>query len=160
MVSNKQLSVSGSGASTHYTIEGSATIKKDQTMIFTDQARTKGFVIKNQSSFIEIKKIVLSPLFKWTHPDEWGKTLAQNGLRLIITCVSASGLKVQPPPIVIMASPYHYQPVFELPQPLQIPNDPWEGLPYKKEFPIQVTITIESSSEKINFDIMVIYDEA
>ncbi len=53
-----------------------------------------------------------------------------------------------------------YQPVFELPQELLIPADPWEGLLYKKEFPMQVIIELKSMGDKIDFDVMVIYDEA
>lgn len=159
MVSNKQLAVSGSGAGTSYTIDEASTIRKDQVMIFTNQTRVRDFNIKNQYSFIELKKIVLTPLFNWTHPDEWGKELARNNLRLIITCIGASGAKIFTP-ILIRATPFHYQPVFELPQPLMIPKDPWKSLPDKKEFPVQVTIALESSFDKINFEVMVIYDEA
>ena len=36
-------------------------------------------------SFIEIKKIILTPLFSWDKPDEWSKKLNTQGLHFKIT---------------------------------------------------------------------------
>ncbi len=91
MVKSKLLAINGAGAGTSYTIEGSATIQKDLAMRFTNDKRKKEFILKNLGSFIEIKKIILTPLFEWAHPDEWGTRLAQTGLYFQITCSNKNG---------------------------------------------------------------------
>jgi hypothetical protein len=85
MVKNKMLAIHGAGASTNYSIEGTASIKKDAAMRFTNTERKKEITMVNQGSFLEIKKIVLTPLFTWSHPDEWSAKLIKNGLMIEIT---------------------------------------------------------------------------
>lgn len=160
MVQSKMLAKFGKGAGTNYTIEDRATLKKDQVMRFTNTDRRIQFILRNQSSFIEITKIVLTPLFEWEHPGEWGTVLAKNGLYVKIRCISAGETIVEAPPVSLIADPHQYQPVFELKQPINIPTGIWDGNPYKKEFPIEVTITLEGSSQHFDFDAMVIYNEA
>jgi hypothetical protein len=45
-------------------------------------------------------------------------------------------------------------------QPVNIPADMWEKVPYKKEHPIQVSIELIGATEKFDFDVMLVYDEA
>lgn len=160
MVVSKLLIQFGKGAGTNYTIEGTGVLKKDQAMRFTDTDRSKQFMLKHQGSFIEITRIILTPLFEWKHPGEWSSVLARNGLYIRIKCISAGSATVEVPPVALIAAPYQYQPVFELEQPINIPAGVWEGNPYKKEFPIEVTITLEGSSKNFDFDVMIIYDKA
>jgi len=67
---------------------------------------------------------------------------------------------ISPAPISIVASPDDAQPFFELSEPLKIPWDIWKGIPDSGEFPIEVTVSLISQNEKIEFDVSVIYDEA
>jgi Fic family protein len=159
LVKSKLLAINGAGAGTSYTIEGGATIEKDLAMRFTNAERKKQFLLKNPGSFIEIKKLILTPLFEWTHPDEWGTRLAKTGLYFQITCSTNKGSVTTSAPYPIAASPYHYQPVFPLNQPIHIPANVLKGNSYKSDFPMQVIIEISGSTPVIEFDIMIIYDE-
>ena len=161
MVKNKMLAIYGAGASTNYSIEGTASIKKDAAMRFTNTERKKEITLVNQGSFLEIKKIILTPLFTWSHPDEWSAQLVKNGLMITITCINSNGVKVsQPYSVSSYNSPYYYQPVFSLSQSIKIPDSLWEKVPYKKDYPIQVTIEMTGTADKFDFDVMLVYDEA
>ncbi len=160
MVKNKMLAMHGAGAGTNYSIEGTATIKKDLVIRLTNAERRKEFVLKNQNSFIEIKSILLTPLFEWADPNEWGSQLTKNGLYIQVTCVSSTSLTVKAPPIFINPSLYHFRPTIILSQPINIPADMWEKVPYKKDYPIQVTIELIGTADKFDFDVMLVYDEA
>ncbi len=159
MVKNKLLIMHGAGAGTNYSIEGTASIKKNLGMRFTNDERKKDFVLVNQSSFIEIKNILLTPLFEWSHPDEWGKQLTNNGLYIQVTCISGTFLTVKAPPIFINPSLYHFRPTITLSQPINIPKDLWEKVPYKKDYPMQVSIELLGTANKFDFDVMLVYDE-
>lgn len=159
MVKNKMLSMHGAGAATNYSIEGTATIKKDLIIRLTNAERSKEFVLKNQNSFLEIKSILLTPLFEWTDPNEWGSQLTKNGLYIQVTCVSGTSLTVKAPPIFINPSLYHFRPTIILSQPINIPADIWEKVPYKKDYPIQVIIELLGVVDKFDFDVMLVYDE-
>jgi hypothetical protein len=51
-------------------------------------------------------------------------------------------------------------PIIILSQPTNIPGDIWEKVPFKNEYPIQVTIELIGATEKFDFDVMLVYDEA
>ncbi len=160
MVGAKQLSVAGNGAATNYSIEGSATILKDQVMEFSNEQMQRSITLKNQTSFLDIKKVILRPKFEWKHPDDWGTVLSRNGITIMVTCINAGALTtVQKPIIYLMPGPYQDKPVFEFDRDYNIPVDVWEGFPIKKEYPMQVMIDIKSQVDQIDFDIMIIYDE-
>ncbi|MBY0480832.1 MAG: hypothetical protein K2Q21_05705 [Chitinophagaceae bacterium] len=55
---------------------------------------------------------------------------------------------------------YDFQPVFMLKTPINIPGSLWKKVPYQKDFPMQVTIELEGSSDEFGFDVMAVYDEA
>jgi Fic family protein len=158
MVSSKQLAVTGVGKSTGYMLEESAPIKKGLIMRFTNEERIKEFVLKNQSAFIEIKDIRITAKFDWSHPDEWGKKLQENDLKLQITCVTSNSVRISGP-VHLLASLYHREPTLTMFQTPRIPDDIGPDVPYKKDYPIQVTIGLTGSAEKFDFDVMVVYDE-
>lgn len=106
-----------------------------------------------------IKKIILTPLFEWKHPDEWGTRLSKTGLYYKITCVTNTGTVITSPSYSVSASPYHYQPVFPLNQPIQLPDHVLADKLYKSDFPMRLTIEIFSSTPTIDFDVMMVYDE-
>jgi Fic family protein len=161
MVKNKLLAMYGAGASTNYGIEGTASIKKDAAMRFTNTERKKEITLVNQGSFIEIKKIILTPLFTWLHPDEWNAQLIKNGLMIEISCINSNGVKVsQPYSVSSYNTPNNYQPVFSLSRAIKIPDSLWKNAPYKKDYPIQVTIELIGTVDKFDFDVMLVYDEA
>lgn len=160
MVKNKLLVMHGAGAGTNYSIEGTASIKKDAAMRFTNTDRKKEITLVNQGSFIEIKKIILTPIFTWSHPDEWSTQLMKNGLYIQVTCTNGNGITVkQPYAVSSYNNPHYYQPVFSLSQAIVIPDSLWEKTPYKKDYPIQVTIELLGTSENFDFDVMLVYDE-
>jgi hypothetical protein len=43
-------------------------------------------------------------------------------------------------------------------QPINIPADMWERVPCKKDYPIQVNIELNGSTDKFDFDVMIVYD--
>ena len=159
MVSTKQLAVSGVGKGTGYTIEESSSIKKGLVMRFTSEERAKEFVLKNQSSFIEIKDIRITAKFDWSHPDDWGKKFREDQLRLMITCVTSNGVRISSP-VQLVESLYHHEPTLTRIQQTRIPDDIGPDVPYKKDYPMQVTIELVGSSDTFNFDVLVVYDEA
>ena len=161
MVKSKLLMIHGIGAATSYSIDGNASIKKDLAMLFTNAEKKKEFAIVNQGSFLDIKKIILTPLFNWTHPNEWATRLFKSALYIQITCTNNKGIIIkQSYTISSYNSPDYFQPVFSLSSPIKIPVSLWEKTPYKIEYPIQITIELISATPDIDFDVMLIYDEA
>lgn len=159
MVKNKLLAVTGLGVRTTYTVDEAPAVKKDMALRFTNTDRRKELLLKTVSSWIAIKKIILTPRFEWKHPDEWGTRLSETGLYYKITCVTNTGTVITSPSYSVSASPYHYQPVFPLNQPIQLPDHVLADKPYKSDFPMRLTIEIFSSTPTIDFDVMMVYDE-
>ncbi|HVB02086.1 MAG TPA: Fic family protein [Chitinophagaceae bacterium] len=161
MVTNKFLNKYGKGAGTNYSVEAIAPIKKDLVLRLTNNERQKEFTIMNASSFIEITKIILTPLFEWVRPDDWASKLVSQGLCIQVTCYSNNGVTHKH---LFMISdyndPHYFQPVFTLNRPINIPAGLWEKEPYHNEYPIKVTIELLGSVPNFYFDVMVIYDEA
>lgn len=161
MQKNKMITMTGAGKSTTYYIEANAAVKKDLAMRFTSKERKKEFTLANQGAYIEIKKIILTPLFKWTHPDEWATRLLTDHLALQVTCSTNDQLTVGS--LFTIASyntGYDFQPVFMLKTPINIPGSLWKKVPYQKDFPMRVTIELEGSSDEFGFEVMAVYDEA
>jgi Fic family protein len=159
MVSTKQLAVTGAGKSTSYMIEGNATIKKGLLMRFSNEEKRKEFTLKNQSSFIDIKDIRIAAKFDWSDPNEWFKRLQQNDLKLQITCKTSNSVTISAP-VHLVGSLYHEKPTLTMIQTPRIPDDIGPDVSYKKDYPIQVTVELQSASDNIDFDVTVIYDEA
>lgn len=159
MVGNKLIEVSGAGAGTHYMITGTGVMKKNLAMVFNHQQRKKEMVLKNQASFIEIRKIVLTPLFEWKHPDDWGRKLLENRLSIQVKCAMNNGETITSAPYTLLPNPFQYQPVFELEPAINVPETIRERIPFKKEYPIHVVIEL-LGQDHIDFDVMLVYDEA
>ena len=53
-------------------------------------------------------------------------------------CSNNKGTVVKSSPYPIYAGPHHYQPVFILSQPIDIPGNFWDEMPYKSEYPIRL----------------------
>jgi len=161
MVASKLLQKHGTGAGTNYSIEEVVTVKKDLLMKFSNSERSREFFLKNDSSFIEIKKIILSPKFDWTNPDEWAAKLIQDGLYMLVTITTnKEAIFKQPYTLSGFNNPYLFQPVFTLPQPVRIPKSVTADDLYEVHYPLKITVELLGSVEQYSFDVLVVYDEA
>jgi Fic family protein len=159
MTSARFLNKYGVGAGTNYTTERLIKIRSDIMMKFTAESRLHEFQFKNKHAFIEIKKIILQPKFKWTNPDEWGALLINQSPVLNITCRTKNGKAiVQQYAIAHYNNSYLFNPVFTLNIPIHIPENLWEGIPNDNEFPINVNLEVECTGENMKFDILLVYD--
>lgn len=160
MVNSNLLQKHGTGAGTNYSIEAAVTTKKDLLMKFTNAERSKELLLKSDSSFVEIKKIILSPKFEWANPDEWASKLIHEGLYMQVTIVTNKGsIFKQPYTLTAFNNPYLFQPVFTLTQPINIPKSLTGDL-YEIHYPLKATVELLGSTDKFSFEVLVVYDEA
>ncbi|NQY09711.1 MAG: hypothetical protein HRT71_09385 [Flavobacteriales bacterium] len=159
MVTAKFLTKHGVGKATNYTTETIVSIQSNVMMKFTNDNFKHHYQLRHKNQFIEIKKIILTPKFKWKRPDDWSKKLLMEGLQLIINCYSLNGKSsTQPYSINSFNNPMYYEPIFTLNTPINIPVNIWEGLPHINEYPIKVEFEIKSNLETSEFDIELVYD--
>ena len=161
LVSAKLITKHGSGPGTHYYVEKVSSIKADLIFAINNKVRVKEFTLLNSGEFVEIKKIILTPHFQWTKPDEWASKLINQGLYLKVKATNNAGQSVEFPTtsITAMISPTHYQPVFTLANAINIPNMLWSSL-RARDFPIKSTVELVASKDDLDFDIAVVYDAA
>jgi len=161
MVEGGFLTKYGSGVGTNYTTEKLTQIKNNVALTLTDKEPQKEFILKNKHSFLEIKKIILTPKFSWTKPDDWSMVLFSQNLKLTIACYnSKGGMRQQPYFIAGFNNPYYFEPVFTLSSPIHIPANIWEGSPNDNEFPIKVVLELSGAKPAFQFDVMLVYDAA
>ena len=161
MVVNKYLVKDGVGAGTNYSVEAVVTIKKDRMFRLTSIERKKEFILTNRNSFIEIKKIILTPKFEWERPDEWVAKLINQGLNIRIFGSNNKGTTVlQFHAVSSYNAPYLYNPVFTLSDPINMPRDLWGIGLYENEYPINITIELVGSVPHFDFEVLIVYDEA
>ena len=161
MVEGKFLMKYGAGIGTNYTTEKLTEIKSNIVVTLTDKEPKKEFILKNKHSFLEIKKIILTPKFKWTKPDDWSSMLINKPLMINITCYNTKGLKrLQPYSISTFNNPYYFEPSFTLSSPIHIPVSLWEGNPNDNEFPIKVILELSGEIPPFDFDVLLVYDAA
>lgn len=161
MANTNLLQKHGTGAGTHYSIQPVITTKKDLLMRFNDTERSKEFLLEYDGASVEIKKIILTPKFEWIRPDEWVAKLIKEGLYMQITSTNSKGAMVRQPYVLSsFNNPYLFQPVFTLPQPINIPEDLWTNGIYMNDYPLQVKVELLGAVEQFSFEVMVVYDEA
>ncbi|MCU0432980.1 MAG: Fic family protein [Bacteroidia bacterium] len=157
MVTARFLLKHGAGAGTNYTTERVSKLKSDVAQTLTRENPVKEFVLKNRYEQISIKKIVLTPEFEWQRPNDWFHVLIQQAAELKVSCFSSKGrtmtLNYSLPAFV---TPYHYQPVFTLNNPIQIPDLFWD--PNDNEFPLRVELKIGSNHGDLKFGVILVYD--
>ena len=161
MLEKKIIVKHGVGKGTNYTAENTNSVKNDLIFILKDGVRKKEFLLMNSTSFIEIKKIILTPLFNWNTPDDWGQKLISQNLTFKVTCENNIGSKVEIPSrsITAMISLYHLKPVLTLSNQINISGESiWERTLKSNEYPIKATIEIHSETEHFDFDVMFVYD--
>jgi Fic family protein len=160
LVANRNLIVHGAGRGTTYSIAASGLIKHDVTIRLTNEERIKEFALPQFGTFIRIKKIVLTPLFDWKHPEEWSKRLFQNGLYFTIQAITAQGIVFrQPYSIAAFNDPSYYQPVFIVNPNIVLPNQLQTNNINKVSYPIKGSIELSGGVDKFEFDVMFVTDE-
>lgn len=162
MLERRLITKHGVGKGTNYTAESTNSVKSDLTFSLKDGERKKEFLLMNSTSSVEIKKIILTPLFDWSVPKDWGQKLISQNLTFKVTCGNNIGSKVEIPSrsITAMISLYHFKPVLTLTNPINISGESiWERTLKNNEYPIKATIEIKSETEHFDFDVMFVYDE-
>lgn len=150
----------GKGAGTNYSAAETITVKKDLLVKLTDAERSREFLLRNDHATINIRKIILSPKFDWVNPDEWAHQLIQDGLFLQVTGTTNRGAVIrQTFALSGFNHPYLFQPVFTLPQPIQLPETMATDRLYDLDYPLKVTLALSGAVDSFSFDVLVVYDE-
>jgi Fic family protein len=158
MVENKLVLKYGMGAGTNYIAEMKSPLKKDLMFKLTNTNREKEFLLMSPSSFIEIKDVVVTPLFTWDSPDEWSKKLSEQGLYFEIVGYNNRGGSFSRP-YYLYFSLYHFNPKIILNEPISIPISMNDKMPNLNEYPIKIQVKLLSSAPSFEFDVTFIYDE-
>jgi Fic family protein len=160
MLERKLLVKHGIGKGTNYTAETLQKTKTDLMFTLTNTNRRQEFLLMNVISLMEIKKILLVPLFDWKDPTEWGTKLTSQNISFKITGINNVGGEVQIPPrsFIGLINHYHFNPVVTLNHPITISGESiWERPLKSNEYPIKVIIEIITEMEMI-FDVRFVYD--
>ncbi len=161
MLEKKIIVKHGIGKGTNYTADTSRIEKKDLTFALKDNERKKEFLLMTPTSFVEIKKLILKPLFDWKESSDWGTKLTDQNLRFKITCSNSLGGKVEEPShsVIGMISLYHFGPVLTLGYPINISGESvWEKVLKSNEYPVKVIIEMQSDTEHFDFSLTFVYD--
>ena len=156
----RNLIVHGAGRGTTYSIAVTDLVKRDVGLRFTNEERIKEFTLPQLGSFFRIKKIVLTPLFEWKHPDECSIRLSQNGLFITIKAVTSKGVVIQQPYSILgYNDPNYFQPVFIVNPTIVLPDKLAEKGVFKIDYPIRCTFELSGSAEQFDFDVMLVTDQ-
>jgi Fic family protein len=160
MLERKLLAKHGVGKGTNYTIDTMNMVKKDLLFTLMNSERKKEFVLMSPDSFVEIKKILLTPLFEWKDPNEWGSRLASQNLALKVTGVNNTQGEGSFPSryLIGMISLNHFDPVVTLSHPINISGETiWERELKRNEYPVKVAVELLADSD-IDFNVRLVYD--
>lgn len=160
MVDIKMIAKYGAGAGTNYEVLSSSSHKKDLMFKLTSEEKTKEFILRNPSHFIEVTKIILVPLFQWTIPDEWATALHNQGIGFSIEGHTSKDNSFSTKRLLASYNnPYLFQPVFNLTPPMKLPIALRDSQPKFNEYPMQLSFQIFSSTEKFDFEVIFVYNE-
>lgn len=160
LVKTRNLIVHGAGRGTSYTIATTEQIKRDLVIRLTNEERVKEFTLPQIGAFVRIKKFILTPLFKWEHPDEWSSKLASNGLTITIHAVTSKGIEFnQTYSIFNYNNPYYFQPVFIVNPNIILPDSLGSNGAFRIDYPLKCSIVLSGSVDKFEFDVMLVTDE-
>lgn len=149
----------GVGRGTRYSI-ATGSIRHDIGIRLTNEERIKDFTLQQAGAFLRIKKIVLTPLFAWKHPDEWSRKLTQNGLYFTMRCITSKGTVFeQHYDISSYNNPTYFHPVFVIAPHIVLPDQLKSNQLFKVDYPVKGTITLSGSADRFDFDVMLVTDE-
>jgi Fic family protein len=160
MVERTLLVKHGIGKGTNYTVETLQKTKRDLMFTLSNDNRRQQFLLMNSISLLEIKKILLVPLFEWKDHGEWASQLTSQNIGFNITCVNNAGGEIQIPSrsLIGFISLYHFNPVVTLNHPITISGESiWERSLKSSEYPIKAIIEIVADKD-ITFDVRFVYD--
>ncbi|CAN5422053.1 hypothetical protein BH09BAC5_BH09BAC5_05300 [soil metagenome] len=158
MTSGRFLMKHGVGAGTNYTVERIRKDVSDIAVIFNSRYKSFDFMFYDKYDSMLLKKIILTPKFEWSKPDDWATVLNQQSLRLKVTCHIKSRTISQTYSIGTFNTPYHFQPVFTIPRPIEIPLGITGVDSYDKDYPICAEIELLFEQNELKFDVMLVYD--
>jgi len=123
----------------------------------TADSKEKEFLLRTQANMIQIKKMIVTPLFNWTKPDEWFNRLQQQALGFKITVFTSRGESFsQPIFFSALTHPSMYKSVFNYT--IEIPHEfNWKKINLN-DYPLRIVIELTSSVPQIDFDVMFVYD--
>lgn len=160
MLAKKLLVKHGVGKGTNYTVEIVQKTQRDLMFTLTNVNPKKEFLLMDAISFVEIKKILLIPLFEWRDPTEWAARLMSQNIGLKVTCTTHMGDRTELPTHFLLGliSQYHFNPEVTLLQPIVLSGESiWGRSLVSNKYPIQVAIEGVSAKER-TFDIRCVYD--
>ena len=156
MVANKLIIKYGMGADTNYLAEKKNPLKADLMFQLTNANRKKEFLLMNSTSFVEIKKIIVTPQFSWIKPDEWLLKIGQPYLNITGKNNKAiSFTRVYP----IVFSSAAFKPEIIRYKLIHIPADLKEKTFNLNEYPITIQVELFGSASTFEFDLKFVYDE-
>lgn len=160
MVTQKLLEKHGLGAGINYTVQTISMVKKDLFFKLTNKNRKKEFALTSRQSFVELKKIILAPLFDWRTATEWSIKLAANELSLKVACFNNRGEMVtESYSVMAYNHPTYHQPIFTLSsRPIIISGDLWERNLTVNDYPIRAVLELVGTPGDLDFDVNVVYD--
>jgi Fic family protein len=160
LVDHKLIIKYGIGAGTNYLVEKPGNLKTGLMFQLTNLEKKKQFLLTTPGSYIEIKEIVLAPLFDWEKPDEWSRILGREGLGFKITATNVRGTSLSNPfYLSSMISLYHFKPKIILNNPIHIPIASDHQFPKLSDFPLQIEIEFTGTAPDFSFDVTFVYDE-
>lgn len=125
-----------------------------ETMLFTQDQPRQTRTLHNKEHVLEIKKITLIPLFQWNDPNEWSKQLFEENLTLFIETKGNNGVsRTNQYALNSLVTPFSKFPIFELENPIMIPN-PTNGFKItEEEFPMEIKFECKSGKSKTAFNV-------
>ncbi|MCK6639435.1 MAG: Fic family protein [Bacteroidia bacterium] len=159
MVAGGFLTKHGAGPGTNYTTERVTRESVDVTITFHDIHEHHEFVMFDRYSSMTLKKIILNPKFEWKKPDDWATVLLQQGLCLRVICHDSKGGTItQLYYLGQYNTPYHFQPVFTIPKPIQLPLAMDGRDYYDNAYPVIIDMRLQGNESELKFDVMIVYD--
>lgn len=132
---------------------------KDLLHTFSETENSITFKLNSKNDFVVIKQIRLNPKFQSQNPNDWGRILSQQNLRLTMKSFGQNKVtRSYSFGIDQFKTPYSIEPVFNLATPLHIPLNVWNEIPEDNEFPMMVTIDLTCGEPSLKFEVSLIYD--
>lgn len=123
-----------------------------ETIQFTPEQTKQSRIARNKDQVLEIRKITLIPLFQWSDPNEWSRTLFSEKLKLCIESIGANGVKRTSQYVLSSyITPFSEFPIFELENPIVVPELVNGIQTDQAEFPMKITFEMKAENGKPSF---------